>query len=63
VPLDHANACARHDAARFRASAVEHRASDAKMRIRMTTLKHRIKAQRARLAQGEWQGRCPPEFS
>jgi len=29
---------------------MEHRASDAQMRIRMRTLKHRVQAQRARLA-------------
>ena len=50
MPLDHANASARHEAARFLASTMEHRASDAQMRIRMTTLKRRVQAQRARLA-------------
>ena len=50
MPLDHANASARQEAAWFRASTIEHRASDAQMRIRMTTLKRRIQAQRARLA-------------
>jgi hypothetical protein len=50
VPLDHANASARHEAARFLASTMEHRASDAQMRIRMRTLKRRVQAQHARLA-------------
>ncbi|HSS74625.1 MAG TPA: hypothetical protein VLK53_13765 [Gaiellaceae bacterium] len=50
MPLDHASASARQEAAWFRASTMEQRASDAQMRIRMTTLKHRIRAQRVRLA-------------